>query len=53
MAVQASMFAGAHTPKGRARPQVKDFMYVDPGVKKETETRTFFSKLRTKANAKR
>ena len=49
MATLASLYCQAHTPKGKQSAKMKDFMYIDQGTKKQTETRSFFSALSAKA----
>jgi len=45
-AILAQMYASAHTPKHKIRPQIKDFMWVDPKSKATRETKSFLGKLR-------
>lgn len=50
MAVQAQMFAAAHTKKGRTPPKIQEFMYQHPEDKRETNARGFMTWLNAKAN---
>ena len=53
MAVLASMYANAHTPKGKPRPKLKDFLYASEAAKKQQSTKSFLHTLRSKSNAHR
>ena len=48
-AIIAQMYASAHTPKNKVRPQLKDFMWIDPESKAKKETNSFLGKLREMA----
>lgn len=49
MAVQASLFSAAHTPKGKQPPSPSEFIYKTPEERAETNKQTFLSFLKSKA----